>query len=128
MDELIARVSAALATDEATARAAVGATLKFLQDNAAEESAPLLDKLEGARAAIDAQAQAAGGGGGLLGALGGLFGGGGLMGLAGELQGLGLGLGDLQALGHEILDHGRALAGEETMAAIAQATGLDQYL
>jgi len=59
--------------------------------------------------------------------LGGLFGGG-LMGLAGELQGLGLGLGDMQALGGEILDHGRSVAGEDAMAAIAQATGLDRYM
>jgi hypothetical protein len=125
MDELIARVAAALAIDEETARAAVAAVLKFLDANAPQESAPLLDKLEGAREAMAAQAEA---GGGLMGALGGLFGGGGLMGLAGDLQGLGLGLGDLQALGREILDHGRDVAGEETMTAIAQATGLDQYI
>jgi hypothetical protein len=125
MDELIARVAAALAIDEETARAAVAAVLKFLDANAPQESAPLLDKLAGAREAMAAQAEA---GGGLMGALGGLFGGGGLMGLAGDLQGLGLGLGDLQALGREILDHGRDVAGEETMTAIAQATGLDQYI
>lgn len=127
MDELIARVAAALAIDAETARAAVAAVLKFLDANAPQESAPLLDKLEGARAAL-AEPQAEAGGGGLMSALGGLFGGGGLMGLAGDLQGLGLGLGDLQALGREILDHGRDVAGEETMTAIAQATGLDQYI
>jgi len=127
MDELIARVAAALAIDADTARAAVTAVLTFLDANAPEESAPLLDKLDGARAAL-AQPQAEAGGGGLLGALGGLFRGGGLMGLAGDLQGLGLGLGDLQALGREILDHGREVAGEEAMTAVAQATGLDQYI
>jgi predicted lipid-binding transport protein (Tim44 family) len=124
MDELIARVSAALATDEDTARAAVSAILKFLDQNAPDESAPLLDGLTGAR---DALAQPAAAPGGLAGALGGLFGGG-LMGLAGELQGLGLGLGDMQALGGEILDHGRGVAGDDAMAAIAQATGLDRYM
>ena len=39
-----------------------------------------------------------------------------------------IGLGDMQALGGEILDHGRGVAGDDAMAAIAQATGLDRYM
>ena len=131
MDELIARVAQSLGIEPDVAQQAIGAVLRFLQENAPAEAGALLEKLTGAQDAI-AAAPEAGGGGGLMGALGGLIGGGGmggLMGLAGQLQGLGLGMGDIQGLAQDIFAKGNEVIGEEQMKKIASAIpGLDQYI
>jgi hypothetical protein len=130
MDELIASVAQSLGLEPAIAQQAIGAVLRFLQENAPAEAGVLLEKLIGAQDAIAAAPDA--GGGGLMGALGGLMGGGGmggLMGLAGQLQDLGLGLGDIQGLAQNIFTKGNELIGEEQMKQIASAIpGLDQYI
>jgi hypothetical protein len=55
--------------------------------------------------------------------------GGGIMGLAGQLQGFGLGMGQIQTLGKELFAYGREVAGEDTMGAIAGAIpGLSQFV
>ncbi len=129
MDELIARVSQSLGVDPALAQQAISIVLGFLQKEAPGETGELLDKIPGAHDAIAAAPQA--GGGGLMGALGGLMGGGagGLMGLVGQLQGLGLGMGELQTLGQELFAHGKEVAGEEVMGQIAAAVpGLNQFV
>ena len=125
MDELIASVAQSLGLEPAIAQQAIGAVLRFLQENAPAEAGVLLEKLIGAQDAIAAAPDA--GGGGLMGALGGLMGG--LMGLAGQLQDLGLGMGDIQGLAQNIFTKGNELIGEEQMKQIASAIpGLDQYI
>ncbi len=74
MDELAARVSAALGVDAEVARTAIGLVLGFLEKELPDGAvAELLDSLPGAREAIKS-AQSAGGGGGLAGLMGGMGG------------------------------------------------------
>jgi len=125
MEELIARVTAAIGVEAETAKAAIGHVLGFLHKEFPEGPvAELLDKLPGAREAIEASAAAPSEGlGGLLGGLGGLLGGakGDIMGLAGKLSGLGLDMTQIQTLGREILNHAEELIGKENIAKIVEA-------
>jgi hypothetical protein len=130
MDELISRITSALGVDADVAQQAIGAILAFLQKQAPEGAfGNLLESLPGAQDALDA-APAEGGGGGLMGALGGLMGGGagGLMGLAGQLQNLGIGMGDMQTLGEQFFTYAKEQVGEEQVQEIARAAGLDKYI
>jgi hypothetical protein len=131
MDELIARVTQALGIDAGVAQQAIGAILGFLQKQAPEaDFGKLLEALPGAQDAIAAAPSE--GGGGLMGALGGLMGGGsggGVMGLVGQLQGLGLGMGEVQGLGQQFFAYAKEQVGEETVAQIASSVpGLDKYI
>ena len=64
-----------------------------------------------------------------MGGLMGMMGGGGLMGLAGKLTGLGLGMGEMQAVGKELFAAGREQAGEDVMGQIAGSIpGLVQFI
>ena len=64
-----------------------------------------------------------------MGGLMGMMGGGGLMGLAGKLTGLGLGMGEMQAVGKELFAAGREQAGEDVMGQIAGSIpGLGQFI
>ena len=131
MDELIARVSQAAGVDPQVARQAVGEIFNFLKAEASPEALQeLMDKIPGAhdQAASMGEAEAPLGGGGLMGALGGLMGGG-LMGLAGKLGSLGLGMGEMQTVGREVLGYARETAGEDKVGEIAAAIpGLSQML
>jgi hypothetical protein len=129
MEEMIAQIAQSAGIDTETAKKAVGTILGFLQKEApADAMNQLLEKIPGADQAI-ADAQASGGGGGLMGAIGGLMGGGGgLMGLAGQLQGLGLGMGEMQSVGKTLFAQGRELVGEDVMGQIAGSVpGLSQF-
>ena len=130
MDELIARVTQALGIDAGVAQQAIGAILGFLQKQAPEaDFGKLLEALPGAEDAISAAPAA--GGGGLMGALGGLMGGsgGGVMGLVGQLQGLGLDMNSVQGLGEQFFTYAKEQVGEETVAQIASSVpGLDKYI
>ena len=129
MEQLISQITQAAGIDAETAQKAVGTILGFLQKSAPPEAInQLVEKLPGADALI-ASAQAEGGGGGLMGALGGLMGGGGgLMALAGQLQGLGLGMGQMQEVVKTIFAQGRELVGEDVMGQIAASVpGLSQF-
>ncbi|HEV2571295.1 DUF2267 domain-containing protein [Methylocella sp. CPCC 101449] len=128
MEELIARLTSSVGIDADTARKSVGAVLTFLEKEGPDaEVGTLIEKLPGARDAMN-EAATAGGGGGLMGALGGLMGGG-IMGLAGQLQGFGLGMGQIQTLAKELFAYGREVAGEDTMGAIAGGIpGLSQFV
>lgn len=136
MEELIARVSAALGVEAGTARLAVGHVLAFFQkefpDGPASE---LIAKLPGAQEAIAAAeaAPAADGGllGGLLGGIGGLVGGskGDLMALAGRLSGAGLSIDQSQTLAKEFFAYAEGVIGKEKLQQIANAVpGLSQFL
>ena len=122
MQDLIARIADASGLEPAIAEQAVGMVLAFLQK---EAPAADMDKvLAGIPGAADlAAAHAGGGGGGLMGRFGG-----GLMGLAGQLSGLGLGMGEMQAVGRELFAIAREVAGEDAVGEIAASVpGLSQF-
>lgn len=127
MDELIARVSAAIGVDADLAKTAIGHVLAFLRKEVPDGPvAEFLDQVAGSREVADeAAAQGDSGAGGLL---GGLLSGG-LMGLATKLNGLGLDMGQIQKLGHEIFGYAETVLGKEKVKEIANSVpGLSQFL
>jgi hypothetical protein len=126
MDELIARVSAAIGVDAGVARTAVGHVLAFLQKELPDGPvAEFFEKIAGARETAD---EASAGGESPGGLLGGLLGGG-LMGLATKLNGLGLDMGQIQKLGHEVFGYAEGVLGKEKVQQIANSIpGLSQFL
>jgi hypothetical protein len=125
MDELVARVSAALGVDAEVARTAVGLVLGFLQKESRDGAvSELLEKLPGAPEAIQS-AETAGGGG-----LGGLMGGmGGLMGLAAKLNGAGVDMSQIPKLGHEIFGYAEEKVGPEKLREIVDSIpGIAQFV
>ncbi len=129
MEELISRVTAAAGIDATQAQSAIGTVLGFLKkEGPGEAVGELLGKIPGAEGLIE-QAQGSEGGGGLMGAIGGLMGGGvgGLMGLVGQLQGQGLDMRQMQEVGKTLISYGREVVGEDTMASITSSIpGMDQ--
>lgn len=128
MEELIARVTNRTGLDPATAQTAVGHILAFLQkEGPATEVSQLLAALPGAEALV-AESNAAEGGGGLMGMLGGMMGGG-VMALGQKLMSAGVPMGQMQALGRELFAVGREKAGEDVMGPIIGAVpGLNQFV
>jgi len=126
MDELAARVSAALGVDAEVARAAVALVLDFLQKESPDGAvSELLDKLPGAREAI-ISTESAGGGGGLSGLMGGM---GGLMGLAAKLNGAGIEMVQIPMLGHEIFGYAETKLGPDKLREIVDSIpGLAQFV
>jgi hypothetical protein len=119
MDDLIARISASAGIEPEVARKAVGLVFAFLRK---EGPAPDVEALFAALPGAAEAAAAADSGGG-----GGLFGG--LMGLAGRLGSLGLGMGEMQAVGKEVFAYVREKAGDERIGQVAAAIpGLSQFL
>jgi hypothetical protein len=129
MDELIARVSAALGVDANIAKVAIGHVLIFLQKELPNGPvAELIAKLPNVQEVVDAAA-ASDQGGGVGGMLGGLMGAGGLMGLAGKLNAVGLDMGQMQTLAKEILNYAEGVIGKENVQKIAGGVpGLSQFL
>lgn len=136
MDELIARISAALGVEPETARLAAGHVLGFFRKEFPDgPAADLIARLPGSEEAIAAAeaAPAADGGllGGLLGGLGGLVGGskGDLMALAGRLSSVGLSMDQSQALAKEFFAHAEGLVGKDKLKQITNSVpGLSQFL
>ena len=130
MEEIISRVAAAAGIDNDTAKNAVAEILAFVKKEAPEGPvSEMLAKIPGGEA-LAATVAGEGGGGGLMGALGGLMGGGGgLMALAGKLTGLGLGMGEMQSVGKEVFAYAREKAGEDVVGQIAGSIpGLSQFI
>ena len=129
MEELVARVAAAASITPELAKQAIAVIFAFLKKEApAERVAEVFAAIPGADEAATAGEQVGGGGmfGGLMGMLGG---GGGIMGVAAKLTGLGLGMGEMQAVGHALFAAVRDQAGEDKMREIAAAIpGLSQLL
>ena len=132
MEELIARISQAAGIEPAVAQQAVGHILAFLQKEAPPEVVnELLEKIPGAKDLVASTGAGETGGGGLMGALGGLMGGGsgGIMALAGKLSSLGLGMGEMQSVGKELFAHARETIGEDAVSQIAASVpGLAQFV
>jgi hypothetical protein len=125
MEELIQRIRASVGIDENTAKAAIGHVLGFVQKEIPEGPvADLINKLPGAQEAIAAAAATPLEGlGAALGGLGSLLGGakGDIMALAGKLSGLGLDMGQMQKLSHEIFAYADQLIGKENVDKIIAA-------
>jgi hypothetical protein len=125
MDELIARASAAAGLDATTAAKSVGLVLAFLQkEGPTEEVGEIIAAVPGA-ADLVAASQSGSGSGGIFAKLPG----GGLMGLAGQLTGLGLGMDQMRAVGHEIFAFAREQLGEDKVGTIiASIPGLAGFV
>ncbi len=128
MEELVARITERTGLDADTAYKAIGIILGFLaKEGPPEEVAKLMEAMPEAADAITT-GEAAAGGGGMMGAMGGMMGGG-VMALGGKLMGVGVSMGQMQPLGRELLAYGREHAGEDTMGAIVAAVpGLSQFV
>ena len=102
--------------------------LAFLQkEGPPDEVCKVIDSIPGGReAASGSAAEESQSSGGFL---GGLMGGGGLMGLASQLSGIGLGMGEMQTVGHEVFAFAREHAGEDAVGAVAGSIpGLGQFV
>jgi hypothetical protein len=126
MEELITRIAGNVGVDDATARKAVGIILSFLhREGDREKVVQLVERIPGAEdfiSADDPDSSAT------LGGLGGLMGGGAMAAL-GELQGLGLGMGQIQGVTKETVNFARERAGEEIINDIvASIPGLGQFI
>ena len=122
MDELIARLVANVGIDKATAEKSVGIILDFLvKEGPPDKVQPIIDKLPGAQALIEAQHASDTGGG--------MFAMGGLMGAGTKLMGAGLSMGQVQAVTKEVITYSREKAGEDAVGEIVGAIpGLSQFV
>jgi hypothetical protein len=122
MDELIARLVDHVGIDKVTAEKSVGIILDFLvKEGPADKVQPLIDKLPGAQALIEAQ-QASDTGGGM-------FAMGGLMAAGTKLMGAGLSMGQVQAVTKEVIAYTREKAGEDAIGEVVGAIpGLNQFV
>jgi hypothetical protein len=120
MDELVRRLVATVGVDGAAAEKSVGIILQFLlKEGPADKVQALLDQLPGSEAAV--QAAAAGGGG--------TFAMGGVMGAGTRLMGLGLSMGQVQAVTREVIGYAREKIGEDAAGEIVAAIpGLGQFV
>ena len=125
MDELIARAGAAAGLDTETAAKSIGLVLAFLQKaGPAKEVGEIIAAAPGAADLVAASQTSAGTGGMFA-----MLPGGGLMGLAGQLTGLGLGMDQMRAVGHEIFAFARERLGEDKVGAIiASIPGLAGFV
>jgi hypothetical protein len=135
MDNLIARVAAAAETTPDTARKAVALVVDFIKREAPDDAVDALLARAPALNAIIASSTSTGGEGmsamvkGLMGTGSGAMGGGGLMALGSDLMGLGLGMGQIQAVGREVFEYARKMAGDEIIGEISSAIpGLSQFI
>ena len=120
MDELIARLVANVGVDREAAEKSVGIILGFLvKEGPPEKVKPLIDKLPGAQALLDAQKDDGGG----------MFAMGGLMGAGTKMMAAGLSMGQVQGVTKETIAYAREKAGEDAVGEIVGAIpGLSQFV
>ena len=123
MEELVNRIVAEAGVDPGVAEKVVGMILSFLRKEGPKtEVDALLAAIPGAAEAV-APEEGGNASGGLLGALGGI------MGLAGKLGSLGLGMGEMQAVGRQVFAYAREKAGDEAVGQLVAAIpGVGQFL
>lgn len=126
MEELIARIVGNVGIDDDTAREAVGVILSFLyQQGDRDKVVALIEAIPGAQDFVTAKEADSSGS---LGGLGSLMGSG-AMAVLGELQGLGLGMGQIQGVTKETVDFARERAGDDVVNDIvASIPGLGQFV
>ena len=126
MDELINRITTNSGVDADTAREAVRIILSFLfQQGDRDKVAALAKSIPGAEQYLEATEDDSAS---LLGGLGGLMGGG-AMAVLGKLQGIGLGMGQIQSVTKETVSFAREKAGEDVVNDIvASIPGLSQFV
>jgi hypothetical protein len=126
VEDLIQRIIARVGVGDETARQAVSVMLNFLaREGPQDKVQELARRIPGAEAymATGEQGQAA-----TLGGMGGMMGGG-LMEVAGRLQGLGLGMGEIQGVAQETLAFARERAGADLVNDIVRSIpGLGQFV
>jgi hypothetical protein len=127
MEDLIARIAAAAGVEPEISKKSVETILAFLRKEGPQaEVDALFAAVPGTAEAADAASGESGGGtlNGPIGAMGG-----GIMGLAGRLTNLGLGMGEMQTIGRQVLAYVREKAGDELVGQVAAAIpGLAQFL
>ena len=121
MDELIARLVANVGVDRVAAEKAVGIILDFLsKEGPPDKVQPLIDKLPGAQALIQAQQGSDAGG---------MFSMGGIMGTGTRMMAAGLSMGQVQGVTREFIAYARKIAGEDAVGEIVGAIpGLSQFV
>lgn len=126
MEELIGRLTGKVGLDDSTARAAVRTILSFLyQEGPKDKVAALAAKMPGSESYIDMNDDESSAS---LGGLGGLMGGGAMAVLA-KLQGLGLGMGEIQGVTQETVAFAREKGGPDLVNEIVGAIpGLSQFV
>ena len=126
MEDLITRITEKVGIDETTARGAVRTILSFLyQEGDREKVVALAERIPGAEAYIDPSNEDSSA---TLGGLGGLMGGG-AMAVLGKLQGLGLGMGQIQGVTQETVNFARERGGADLVDDIvASIPGLGQFV
>jgi hypothetical protein len=126
MEELIGRITANASVDDSTARSAVRIILSFLHNAGDREKVvALAERIPGLEQYIEpGEGEPAG----TLAGFGGLMGGG-AMAVLGELQGLGLGMGQIQSITKETVGFAREKAGADIVNDIvASIPGLSQFV
>jgi len=120
MDELIGRLVANVGVDQATAQKAVGIILQFLlKEGPADKVQALMAQLPGAQAALQAAPPDEGSG---------MFGGG-VLAAGTRMMGVGLSMGQVQAVTRETIAYAREKAGEDAVGEIVGAIpGLGQFV
>ncbi len=123
MDELIARLVANVGVDKTAAEKSVGIILDFLvKEGPPDKAQAFVDKLSGAQSLIETQ-QASDTAGGSMFAMGGL------MGTGTKLMGIGLSMGQVQAVTKEVIAFAREKAGEDAVGEIVGSIpGLSQFV
>jgi hypothetical protein len=118
MDELLGRLVANVGIDRTMAEKAVAIILQFLlKEGPPDKARALIDQLPGAEALL-ASAPAGGG-----------FGMGGIMGAGTQLMGIGLDMGQVQAVTREVIAFAREKIGEDAVGEMVDAIpGLSQFV
>jgi hypothetical protein len=126
MDELINRITAKVGVDADTARSAVRIILSFLAQQGDKDKVTALARaIPGADQYIEMTEDDSAS---LLGGLGGLMGGG-AMAVLGKLQGIGLGMGQIQGVTKETVAFAREKAGDDVVNdIIGSIPGLSQFV
>ncbi len=132
MDELVAKVCAAVGLDEATAQQAIGTILSLVRSNGdSDKVAAMFDAIPGAAEFADAHGDGGDGSGGLLGKIGGALGGsiGAPMEAIGKLQSAGLDMDQIKQTGQTVLDFASEQAGEDTVKQVMNSIpGLSKFI
>jgi len=123
MEELIARIVANVGIDEALAKKAIAIILQLVKSEGPQDKvAELFAALPGAEEFAEEHGDS--GGGGLMGAFGG-----GAMAALGKLQSSGMGMGEIQSAGKEVIGYAKENAGEELVSdVVGSISGLSGFV